>query len=1233
MLKPFFKVCICFIASACNYCFAQQLQLVLPIGHTGKLYEARFSPDGKKVVTASKDNTAKIWDVSSGSLLADLKGHTDFVIHAQFSPDGKKVLTQSYDITGWKDNQGRVKIWDAESGKYIADLTAEFGITAMACFSPDSKMILTIADSGKIWDAVTGKLLLKLQGQTNSVSSIHFSPDGVWIAAAFRDNSLQIFNAKTGKTVHRYKNHTSLPRTMQFSPSGKKLITASFNETITWDVAAWRPERTVTVKINGDLNEFNDDPFFFTPDLQKMIVADYRPGNKAVMVWDAATRKLIQTKKGNASKVENSETMLEDGGPRGNVAAASGNSFAAVLNTAIHNNLQLGPENEKTAYLWTLDKGLLVDSLTGHTDAINFMQFNNDGTKLVTASDDGTAKIWDAGSGKLLADLRSHTFNSRAADFSPENVLDPTAAKKMITASDDGTLKTWDRETGTLLKVFSKHDAAVFSVHYSRNGRNIVSGSQDGTVIVWDANSGKHSDLKNTSRVGIDPTAEPDLESVTRLVPPELSPDGLKLLTAIQSPVAKIFDATNGNLLFERTGTRYPGMAFAHFSNDGSKIITGWSYYDNEPDKKDTNTVIMDANTGKLLFKIESTASQFSSDDKKIFANTTRAPGVFDATNGKFLFGLRCDTCSESTWGMMSPDGKKIFSTDWQEGNGYFWNAENGKFLYSMKSQGSFTGSKFSPDSRYVLNSTAGNGMQLWDATNGNFLQHFKGHTDIINYFGFSPDAKNIISTSRDNTSKLWDAKTGKCLYTFFAVDSADYFIQLPSGYYKSTPDASKLLHYVTKDLKVISFEQLDVKYNRPDLVLEAIGNTDTNLIHAYRHAYYKRIKKLGIDTTAFLEGYSVPEADFLKRGNIALEQQSDRLLLHISGRDSIYKLDRYNLWVNEVPVFGQKGISLLGKNSKNFDATITIQLSQGENRIETSVTNVNGTESYRMPLLVNYAPPVKQKENIHFIGIGIDKFGDAKYNLNYSAKDIRDLAVKLKEKYGNGIRIDTLFNQHVTIANVKALKQKLLQTGVNDKVIISYSGHGLLSKECDYYLSTYSINFSKPQENGLPYDELEDLLDSIPARKKLLMIDACHSGELDKEGYLQFQVEMKEMTPDSTNNAVSRGVIVTGSGDASKKIGVKNSYELMQNLFVNVSKRTGATIISAAAGTEFALEKGDLKNGVFTYCVMEAMDKYPTMKISELKKTVGARVEELTKGMQKPTSRNEAIAVDWNIW
>jgi hypothetical protein len=97
----------------------------------------------------------------------------------------------------------------------------------------------------------------------------------------------------------------------------------------------------------------------------------------------------------------------------------------------------------------------------------------------------------------------------------------------------------------------------------------------------------------------------------------------------------------------------------------------------------------------------------------------------------------------------------------------------------------------------------------------------------------------------------------------------------------------------------------------------------------------------------------------------------------------------------------------------------------------------------------------------------------------------------------------------------------------------------------------------------------------------------------------------------------------------------LKNSFELMQRLFVNVGKSTGATIISAASGTESALEKGELKNGLFTYCVMEALDNknFLSIKISELKKIVGTQVEALSHGLQKPTFRNETIAVDWVLF
>ncbi|HPG12418.1 MAG TPA: caspase family protein, partial [Chitinophagaceae bacterium] len=455
------------------------------------------------------------------------------------------------------------------------------------------------------------------------------------------------------------------------------------------------------------------------------------------------------------------------------------------------------------------------------------------------------------------------------------------------------------------------------------------------------------------------------------------------------------------------------------------------------------------------------------------------------------------------------------------------------------------------------------------------------------------------------------------------AVDSTDYINILPSGYYQSSQNAAKLLHYVTNNLKVISFEQLDIQYNRPDKVLEAIGNTDTTLIKSYRRAWEKRIKKLGIDTTQFRDGYSVPEADFANRNDIEYEQKNGILKLHIKGIDSTYKLDRFDIWINEAPLFGQRGISIKKQNRNDIDTNITVKLSQGENRIETSITNVNGTESYRLPLNVNYTPKVSEKETLYFIGIGMDKFADKKYDLRYSGKDIRDLSAALRLKYGENLIIDTLFNENVTISSVKALKQKLMKTSINDKVIVSYSGHGMLSKEFDYYLSTYNVNFDNPEENGLPYDELENLLDSIPARKKLMLIDACHSGEVDKEDLVRL-------------NASSDSLIKGLKPVAYKKdgrLGLKNSFELMQSLFVNVGRSTGATIISAASGTQFALERNELKNGVFTYSILEVMRDNNSINVSELRKIVGERVEQLTKGLQKPTSRNENISVDWRVW
>ena len=930
------------------------------------------------------------------------------------------------------------------------------------------------------------------------------------------------------------------------------------------------------------------------------------------------------------------------------------------------------PDGRKivTVYDWSLSSVWetaslkpLWETLYGHIEAPskNIMdQFSPDGKKLILFDFGNDGTIYNANTKNAVLTLKGHKSQLYMAAFSPDG-------KKIVTAAGDSTIKIWDVATGKTLITRKKYPAGISGIRFSTDSRKIFVVVLGERLEILDAGSGKLiADVKGYQTDYYEPFNQ-------------LSPDGKnfiefsglqyedeshiyshydtvsvydvhtqsllfyktnfskkenaiffstdRIITKTDKNTVEVQDAGNGKLIYELTG-HTDTINVIRFSPDGKKIITG---------SNDRTAKLWDAVTGKLIATLNGhslavTEVRFSPDGKRIATGSAdRTVKIWDVVTHKQTSVLKGHIIKVRKSGF-SDDAKKIIMV---AANGSMtWNTENGNFLYEPAAKAhSFAEPEdfsrqinvYSPDSSLALTWVANIINSLTPGVDVNF-----GLDELIKDVVISPDNKRVLITTRNNIVKLYDIQKKEFIANFFILDSTDYIVQIPSGYYQSTPNAAKRLHYVTNNLKVISFEQLDVKYNRPDLVLETIGNSDSAVTGMYRNAYFKRIKKLAIDTAAFRDGYSVPEADFVNRNAISNEQNNENLILQIKGMDSIYALDRINLWINEVPVFGSKGKSLRSKKIQTVNLTLPVILSQGENRIETSVTNVNGTESYRMPMIINYTPVQSKKEKTYFIGIGIDMFADAKYNLQYSVKDIRDLTIKLKAKLGNAIIIDTLFNENVTLSNVKALKQKLQQSTVNDRVIVSYSGHGLLSKAYDYFLSTYSIKFDNPEENGLAYDELENLLDSIPARKKLMLIDACHSGEVDKE---EFQVSQLNKAILDSNHVVAKGVVITNTDSASNKLGLKNSFELMQNLFVNVGKSTGATIISAAAGTEFALEKGSLKNGVFTYSVMEAMDKYPAIKISELKKIVGIRVEQLTNGMQRPTSRNEAIAVDWVVW
>ena len=161
---------------------------------TIKFGSAAFSEDGKRVVTASNDRTARLWDAATGKEVAVLRGHDAAVKAAAFSPDGERVVTASDDKTA--------RLWDVATGKHLAVLRHDATVEE-AAFSPDGKRVVTASydKTTRLWDVATGKEVAVLRGHDDAVESAEFSPDGKRVVTASDDKTARLWDATTGKQL------------------------------------------------------------------------------------------------------------------------------------------------------------------------------------------------------------------------------------------------------------------------------------------------------------------------------------------------------------------------------------------------------------------------------------------------------------------------------------------------------------------------------------------------------------------------------------------------------------------------------------------------------------------------------------------------------------------------------------------------------------------------------------------------------------------------------------------------------------------------------------------------------------------------------------------------------------------------------------------------------------------------------------------------------------------------
>ena len=536
-------------------------------------------------------------------------------------------------------------------------------------------------------------------------------------------------------------------------------------------------------------------------------------------------------------------------------------------------------------------------------------------------------------------------------------------------------------------------------------------------------------------------------------------------------------------------------------------------------------------------------------------------------------------------------------------------------------------------DSTLAANNDMLFALSFVNSLNGRKIKTFVPPPAGSYFMHFLSRKQKVLTYGYDGGIRLYDlkSKNDRETYTFFKSGSNHIFIT-SDHYYKLGGNGRSLMRF-RKSGKVYGIEQFDLKLNRPDILLQRAGSTDTSLIQSYHRAYLKRLKKMGFTEDMLKDDYQLPEIIISTNNKIPKQTYESEIYLDLIFRDKKYLLDRVNVYVNDVPVYGLKGLNLRTEALREIKKNIVVPLVDGHNHVQISVLNQAGAESYKETWLIEKKSQHSSKPNLYIINIGAGKYLDSRFDLKYPAKDAQDINSYFngeKEKLFSQIKSYVFTDEKVRHEEILSLKKELMKSNINDVVILTFAGHGVLNKNLDYYLATYDMNFSKPEENGIAFEELENLMDGIPPLRKLLLIDACHSGEVDKE-----EIELVNVhKTDSDIKFRSAGVDIQ-----QRRMGLKSTSELVSELFTDLRKGTGATIISSSGGTEVSMESDQWRNGLFTYCLLKGLksgmadlDYDGNILLSELQNYVIEEVTEKSKGTQRPSSRITNAREDFKI-
>lgn len=431
-----------------------------------------FSPDSRKILYRDK-GTLSYFDIYDGTTTA-ISGAPSKQDHVnvKLTPDGKNLLL--YD-----EYTCHLDVWSLETAKYRCSIRGQDSVYACG-FSPDETKVFAVGDRAGTfyeYDVASGRLTRSINcRRVDLVGAVGLSRDGQYMALSdTAGNWIKVWDTATGNEIQSLSG-AEIVGSIDFS-SDNKCILSGGGQINTW-AALWD---MATVEKKTSFVEQS-----LTAKTVRNAVSD-TPVSPQCYSWDLH---------GPIAVFSPDESRL---------ATVSGSQTGFTM------DLRSGDGIHQFVRIWDTTTGELIRSFPAHTAIISSVAFSRDGQWIVTGSKDRerTVKLWNAATGEERMVFSPLSDSIIATAISPDNRYVFASCSAIFPSDFDyrtypwvydyfdmnfhPSVVIWNAETGELSGLLSGHTAPVTSIHFSSDGKRILTGSADGTMRIWNIDDVIHS--------------------------------------------------------------------------------------------------------------------------------------------------------------------------------------------------------------------------------------------------------------------------------------------------------------------------------------------------------------------------------------------------------------------------------------------------------------------------------------------------------------------------------------------------------------------------------------------------------------------------------------------------------------------------------------------------------------------------------------------------------------------